>query len=626
MKLFKLFKRKKEEKEIINPFPIVLKTEDVNISLLEIAKTYNFSLAALDFSILSYKTLVKVDNEDFVEVEKEHLNTILKDDFLRDEKNIIKQVYEIRVKRYEENDYLDLVGKVEVDKNYIYAKYHIMPNSKIIYSPLIENLFIEEINKKKLKNGLLIGIFDEEMLDDINRVLAKVRIMGEIEESEVINLCKGLAPVNKVDAKIILHYKKRKESVKKELVYPVKKGDILIEIIKPKNGKNGRGCNGKIIKVPPAKELRSIDIDFNPHHIKREEDVNKIVYIANKNGYLYKENDKYFINDNLSVNVVNIKTGDIIDGDEADIKLEINEKSALKEAVGDGMIVESTIVKVKGNVGNGAKITAKSLEIKGQTHKNSKLFSDIAKLNIHRGYIEGKKVEVNILENGKIVADEVIVNQAVGGEIIAKSILINIVGSHLSCSALNEIIIKKIIGSENKFKISTEIIEKKHSLSEIEKELKELKISKERILREYKKRVEVLNKNKNAYEEMKNRYLKEKEKGIKPPISLIKKIKEYQEYKDNTLKLKEKILKIDEDIKVLEEELNYSQNYLFNAKILSYTKWTPFNRIEFDLVNPPVKIKYDTKGDEGVCGFMLRDLGEGDFKIVKIRIENDSSS
>ena len=49
------FLKKNQKKESADIFPIVVKTENVNESLLKVSSTYNIPLSSLDFDILDYK-------------------------------------------------------------------------------------------------------------------------------------------------------------------------------------------------------------------------------------------------------------------------------------------------------------------------------------------------------------------------------------------------------------------------------------------------------------------------------------------------------------------------------------------------------------------------------------------
>ena len=126
-------------------------------------------------------------------------------------------------------------------------------------------------------------------------------------------------------------------------------------------------------------------------------------------------------------------------------------------------------------------------------------------------------------------------------------------------------------------------------------------------------------------EKLKEIYFLNKQKGITTSYEIIKRIKEYKKMKERAVKLEEGTEILKNEVNILKETLHNLQNIIFNSKIISFSPWKEFNRVEFDLIEPPVKLKYDTKGNEGVCGFKLKDFGDS-FKIVKIKVENDSST
>jgi hypothetical protein len=290
------------------------------------------------------------------------------------------------------------------------------------------------------------------------------------------------------------------------------------------------------------------------------------------------------------------------------------------------MKVETTFLVVRGNVGNSAKIVSKELRVEGQTHQKSKIKSGSAYVNIHKGYLEGKDVEVNRLEGGVIRGKNVKVKQAIGGKIFAHNVEVEILGSHVEIHALNEIKIKSLKGSENKLIISPkEVLGVKGSAEEIEKKIEEIKRHLEIKILNYNKRKQVIAKNKPVIQKLFKEYTENKKRGLKTPALTLKKIKEFNDFKEKTIELKEQIKHLQEEIKELKEHLQEYQIAIFNAKIISFSPWKAFNRIVFDMIEPPISLVYDTKGDEGVCGFKLKDLGDT-YKIVKIKVKDDSGS
>lgn len=626
MGIFKFLKKekKKSSKEVNLPF--VTRTENVNKTLTEFANKNNIPLSSLDFELLSYSTYIKIGTADFIEADEETIHLIHKEEFLLNPENEIKQSYEIKIKRYELLDDFELIGDMVVNKNFTEAKFIIGNQSLLLYNEKLEERIIDELNKKKLRNGLLINLFDEKMRKDVEKFIAKIRVLGELEDDYEVLLCKGIEPVKHIEGKIILHFKKNKETIKKKLLYPVRKGEILIEIIKPKEGRNGRDCRGKAIIENQPKEFEIPQIEFDKKSIEKKEDNLGIYYIALKDGYIYKDSGVYYIEDEMKVKQINLKTGDVVGAENSDVKLEVREKDVLKEAIADNMVVETTELIVRGNVGNSAKVKAKKLEIHGQTHKKSKIFARNAEINIHKGILKAKEARINRLEGGRVIADKVVVSQAIGGEIIAKEVRINTLGSHLKVYALNLIEITNLVGQENLLSISPEkVLGDEVNISVLEKKLKEIEQNISIKFREYKKRRETILRNRSGIEELKKLYLENKKKGLKTSQNIIKKIKEFEIYKNKFLELKSEIEELKRDKEIILHDIDSVQNSAYLAKIISYSPWREFNRIEFDLIEPPVKLTYDTKGNEGICGFKLKDLGD-DFKIVKIKVEDDIGS
>jgi len=623
MGLFKFLKKnKKEEKKV--DLPIVVTTEDVNKTIFDISKKYNIPVSLLDFDILSYKTYVKMGDGNLLELDEERKDMIKSEDFLLNEENEIKQVYEIKVKKAQTNDNLELIGEMQINENFTLANYILKPGSTIVYNPKLKEQIKDELNKKKLKNSLLIDLLDYDMEEDIEKVVSKIRILGSLEKEETIRLCKGIDSIPSIEGKVIYHYKKE-DSFKKELIYPAKEGDILVEIIKPKQGKNGRNCKGKIIKVLELEEFQIPEIKFDQKTIKKEEDENKTIYKALQNGYVY-EDELLIIKDEIEVKQINLKTGNVNDAKDANVRLEVKESNVLKEAIADNMVVETTYLNVNGNVGSSAKINAKEVTIQGQTHKKAFIKADKAFVNVHRGKLEAQEVEINRLENGFVKAKKVKINQTIGGEVIAEEVEIDILSSHAKIYGLKEIKIKKIKGNENYLAISPfKVIGEESNIGKIEKEIEELNRNINLKLKEYNQIENLLLTNKKSVEELKKIYILNKQKGIKTSFEIIKRIKKYNKMKEKASELQKVIDSSKNELNVLKETLHNLQNIIFNSKIISFSPWKEFNRVEFDLIEPPVKLKYDTKGSEGVCGFKLKDFGDS-FKIVKIRVKDDSSS
>ncbi len=612
MKFF--FKKEKENKEFNSK---IILTENVNEELLKISKQYNIPLSLLDFNLISYKTYIKFPGDDFVEASKDLIEKFMIKENLINEEVEIKQIYEIEIKKYKSKKDLELIGEMKVNNNFTYAEY-IVSKKSIIYVNDIFNEIKNELNKKKVKNSLLIGIFDL-MDDDIKKLQNIIIIDKKLSNDFKIKLCKGLEPVKTKQAKIIYHFKKSK--TKKMLLFPVKKDEVLIEIVLPKEGQNGRDCRGKIIKVEKIKEINIPNIEFDTKTIEKKAEDEKIVFIAKKDGYITKDDGKFIIKDEMEIRQINLKTGNVKDADESDVKLHIKEKDVLKEAIMDNMIVETTELYVKGNVGNKAKIKAKKLKIEGQTHQNSKIITNEGELNVHKGEIKGKKIKIKRLEGGKVKAEEVEIDLALGGVVYAKKIKINNLLSHNRLYASEEIKICNQKGEENLLAISPKRVLSDINPQELERKLTEINQFLNIKTKEFNKLKKIYLSIKDTMSDYKKEYLKNKKKGVKTSHVIIKKLKDFKELTDKIDSIKREILLLKNEKENIINTLEYLQSGIYNAKILSDTSWKAFNRIMFELIEPPVKIVYDTKGSESRCGFKLKN--EDNLKIIKIKVDDD---
>jgi len=609
------FKKKKKENKKEFHSKVVL-TENVNNELIKIAKEYELPISSIDFNLLSYKTYVKFPGEDFVEADKETLEKFITEEILTNEEAEIKQVYEVEIKKYVPEDNFELLGEMKVNELYTYAEFIVSKNSIIRVNNIFDKVK-RELNKKKIRNSLLINLFDL-MDEDIKKLQSLITVEEELNNNFTIKLCKGIDPIKSIKGQVIFHFKKNK---KKTLIYPVKKDDVLIEVILPKEGRNGRDCRGKIIKVEEHGEFIPPDIPIDEKTIEKKVNDEKIVYTAKRDGYITKEDDKFIIKDEMEVKQINLKTGNVKNADKSDVKINVKESDVLKEAIMDNMLVETTELYVKGNVGNKAKIKAKKLEIHGQTHKNSKIIVEEGKINVHKGEVKAKKLKISRLEGGRVKADEVEIDLALGGIVYAKKIKINKMLSHNKCFASEEILICEDRGEENMLAISPKKILKEMDVEKLKKKLTEIEQYINIKLREYNKLKDIYLSIKGTMNEYKKEYLENKKRGKKTSHLIIKKLREFKELTDKMDDFKREINMLKQEKKHTLDTIDYLQSGIFKAKILCDSSWKPFNRILFELIEPPLKVVYDTKGNEGKCGFKLKD--EDNLKIVKIRIKND---
>ncbi|WP_458701503.1 flagellar assembly protein A [Sulfurospirillum sp. 1307] len=608
---------------------IVVESDNIPRELKSISVSKKISLNELDFNILKTKTQVMITrDEGWIEADKEVLDKFKDKDFLLNKDLKIRQLYKVEIFNTNLHD-KKVLPSIVLGANKLLTKVvcTIKKDLDLKYYSKLEHDIIEEINKKKIKAGVMVGFNDEDMYKEVKKLVSSVRVNGFLNEDIQFIACKGIDPVEPVNDEFIYHYKQnvsaedtngRVDYSKRGYVLAVSKDDCIMEYIKPKLGTPGRNCQGKFLAVEEPNDDNEIQINFTENIIKKEDD-EKIKYIANKNGYVVEENGTYDIRDEMVVDEVSFKSTGSIETDlDSEVIINIKESDVFKDAVGPGMSVETYELNVEGNVGSGAKIKTEKITIGGQTHKTSHIESKEAKIAMHRGVVIGGQIEVERLEGGKIVGDDVHVKQAIGGEIIAKTVNIDELTSNAVIISSDLIEIQNLKGTNNKLIIDPS------STKEFNKEIEEIKSKIENLSFKIKQIPKVLEEKKRTLDRIKptismvQEKIKElKSSGKKPPLTLLKKLKDFQKMvTDYNLSLndyKNKKLKIQN----LKEDLAQVQNRIFSAKIINHSPWKEFNEIKFKLISPPIEKVYNTKEHEIIREITLKETADEGFEIKR---------
>ena len=608
---------------------IIVDTQNVIQELKSVSSFQKIPLANLDFKIISHKTHFKAYKEDdWGEVSIDDLKKFESKKFLLNPELELAQEYKVEIYKKSSSDkpLLDIV--LGGNKNLTKVVATVKKSFDVEYSPKLSEYIIHEINKKKIKNGIFISILDQRMHEEVSKVVSKIRVNNILEEDQSLVVCEGISPVLSINDDLIFHYKKkvkkednfgRIDHSKRGFLLAVEKGETVIEYIKAKRGVPGRNCKGEYLSVAKPKTTHEIDFTVTDAITVKEDD-DRILYIANRNGYVNKtSSNKYDIQDRMEVKEVSFKsTGSIETGTNTDIKINVKQKDIFKDAIGTGMHVETTEIKVEGNVGSSAIIDAVDTTIGGQTHQNSKVFSKKAKIKVHRGYAEGKEITIDRLEGGKVVADTVKVSQVIGGQITAKKIYIDKLLSNATLTASDLIDVNELLGSNNKFIIDPKKIKGYHEkienlnnkISELENELRKIPS-----LLEIKK--SSLEKNRSVIDLVKSKIMELKKLGKKPPASLLLKLKTFQTHINEYNELLKTYKNKKQEINEYKNELEEMQSGIFKAKVINRTPWKDFNEVKFKLITPPVEVTYMPHENEITRVITVKEVFEDEFKIVR---------
>ena len=151
--------------------------------------------------------------------------------------------------------------------------------------------------------------------------------------------------------------------------------------------------------------------------------------------------------------------------------------------------------------------------------------------------------------------------------------------------------------------------------------LNELQTAAEKMPKELESKRNAIDENRAAAYTIKQKIDDFRANKITPPVTFIKKLREYQqligEYNDLLSEYRDKRNKITD----LKERINDLQDGAFEAKIINRGKWREFNEIKFKLVDPPREIVYNAKEHEIAQVISLQKVededGEIDYVIKK---------
>ncbi len=633
-----LFSSGKNDK-ITKVRPTVLRTQNVARELLQVAHSNNVKVEELDFKLLETKTYTRLKDEsipdmEWTEMSQEDLYEMDDATALLNPNFEIKQVHEIEIfsKNDDENLYKDF--KLTVGANATKCKVYltISAGSEVQYSQTFERELLVIINKRKIRAGILINVFDEMLPDVISKISAFVRVSKKAiyQKKETLLIAESYEPKLTINDALILHFENKKEAVVDEnkkmdyssrgFIKNVKKGELLIEYRKAKVGKAGRSCRGTFIK--PAEPIIRHEPSFKINEtIKEIETYDNIQYIAVINGYISFDDNQYSIKNDVDLSQISFKTtGSISTGLDSDVSVSVKEEDVEKDAIGTGMIVEVSEIDIEGSVGPNAKVFALKADIAGQTHKTSIVRANELNINIHRGNAYGKKVHIARLEHGNIDCDRVSVEQAIGGTIRAKEIQIGLCGSHVRATASKLIEIKKLQGSENFFTIDP-LLKKsaREGLHTNDDDTKEIEIEIKHLADEVNRYTKLIKDGMNSFNDIKKRLLHYKKNGIKMPDSFIKKYKQFQKMQTHLVELKKEQTAKTKEYSLLTTNRSSFQDDILDARIINRSRWVGHNELKFKLVDPPMDILYyPSDGSYDQVFALVQDIdGNYEVKVIK---------
>lgn len=590
--------------------PVTLVSTNVTQDLKKAALEQRVPVELLDFDIFSYETYFKeTTDEEWQRLRENNLLSQTTEIEVRSPHFMLRQEYQIHIRLEKPHPYLKLNFSIATDKTKSKVIAIIDPSSKIPLKKGIQEWIKEAITRKMLRHGLLIGLYDHDLDREINRLIIKLQKEGPLTFLYRLPIGEFFIPIPPINDKIILHYKETNKT--NSLIEGVHPGDLILEYILPKYGRDGRACTGEHIAVPDPTTKYENYIVIDPETVRSEQDEESIRFFATVSGFVERKQGIIFISQELQIESASLKkTGSIETGLDKDVSLKINKKVSNEDAVGMGVNIDVLKLDVSGTVGSNSKIQACEVNIGSQTHKKSQInVTEIANIHLHRGNLKAKEANITILEAGKVEADIIRIQKMVGGEVIAREIHIDTLYSNARVTALESITIQNIEGDGNDLVIDPHAIESYHDqMTELEITIRDKTSRMQTESKDFLSRKLAYKEKTGRIKEIQERVLIKQKRGELPLKADLVRLQQYKAEVESLQILSEKLKELETNIQSMQEKLESLYAADLHARITHYGVYNGHTRILF--IDPKTHQEYTISP-------------EGKVTLVRLKKEDD---
>lgn len=598
--------------------PVVRTSNSIAKSLLEFSKDRKIDVKLLDFELISYQTLMKRDKDtEYLIIE--NTQEISQDDLL-DNSTYLIQEYSIKIMPLQKSRLHPKIKlSIVTNKTKTKAILKILKGSVFTKSKTAFKDLKQQIYEKKLRSGLFVGIFEPNLDSQLKKLLTIVPYDKELPKDLQFTVALGIMPVATTDALLEKIYE-QKEKSSSSIIDGVDKNELILRYKKPKEGKDGRACNGRYVQVSPPRTINLQPLS-DEETILEKEQKDYIEYFAKDTGYVLLENGRVSISNKLELNGANFKKSANIDSGEGDKDISVHiahKKTHSEDAVGSGVNIDVKELSIDGSVGSNVNISTEELNIDAQTHRNSKMeVANNANIKLHRGDLVANDAQIDILETGKVTAHKSIhIKKMLGGEAIAPVVKVDELLSNSTIIASELIEITSINGKDNKLIINPNAIESYH------KELQELQEKVKEFTKNYTLNKEALNTKTIAHKDkvtrmktFQKRILAAQQAGKTPMKQDVIRIREF---KKDSIKLKEEeenVIQQEKELHALNAELQKKYELEYHAKIIAHTSYDGHTKVIFIDLKTKEEIMHIPEGKVETITLVKNSEGDNSIKL-----------
>lgn len=572
--------------------PTTLISENVAQDLKKAALAQRIAVEKLDFDLLSYETYFKgTSDEEWQQLTEENLLLQTTELEIRSPHFFLRQEYQIHIREAKPHPYLDLRFSVATDKTKSKVIAVIDPASKIPLKKGVQEWIKDAIIRKMLRHGLLIGIYDQELDREITRLLIKIQKEGPLTFIYRLSIGEFFPAIPPINDKVILHYKEINKG--NSLIEGVQPGDLILEYILPKFGRDGRACTGDHIPVPEPSTKYANFVVIDPETIRSEQDEESVRFFATVSGFVDRKGGIIYISQELQIESASLKkTGSIETGLDKDVSVKINKKVSNEDAVGMGVNIDVLKLDVSGTVGSNSKIQACEVNIGAQTHKKSQIqVTELANIHLHRGNLKAKEANITILEAGRVEADIIRIQKMVGGEVIAREVHIETLYSNATVTALESITIQNIEGDGNDLIIDAHAIETYHDkMTELEIKIRDKTSHMQTESKDFINKKRVFKEKNSRIKEIQERVLIKQKRGEAPLKADLVRIQQYKSEGESLQAFAEKLKELEDEIHTLQAKLDRLYEADLHAVVTHYGEYNGHTRVHF--IDPKTRREY----------------------------------
>lgn len=418
--------------------------DNIKAILQSFATEFNINPLLLDYNLVGYKTFILKDSGEEVEIDNSEINSHI------DTNHTITQKYEVEIFRRESSFYPILI-QIQTNDNALELRANIY-TSRIPQLGKLEDIIHQTIINICAYRGIIINLSWQGFMRKITEIAERLRSNEAKPEFYTMDICRLKEPMIESVAVRLLISKNQKNAILSHDsallsggFFSVKKGEVLLSYKKPRYTAPWRNIYGNLYGVGLSYPI-GIEAGDGVAMAQRDD---KILYVANEDGYVSVVNGVMMISQSIIVDNINAKN--IQNIKEQGIKsLVVRNDALLKDIIPSGFNLNVDDLKITGNVG-AVEIESQNLFINGQVHIKSHLKTKTAQILHLKGRLEAEEAEIRHCENAEIECEDLSINYLNGSKIYFSTARISHIQSNNLLFIQKSLFVKNMIGENNEF-------------------------------------------------------------------------------------------------------------------------------------------------------------------------------